>query len=97
MGIYIQKFSDYLSEEKGASYNTKISYERDLRMLSDYLVEQGIEKLSDISETALNSYVLYLERMGKAPSTVSRYIASFKGFFEYCKKNGIVAEDLRNG
>lgn len=93
MDAYIQKFVDYLSEEKEASYNTRISYERDLRILSDYMGNQGIEKPADVSETMLNSYVLYLEKLGKAPATVSRYIASFKGFFEYCRKKEIISED----
>lgn len=93
MEEHIQEFGNYLSVEKGASYNTRISYERDLRMLSDYMGQQDLRKPSDVSETALNSYILYLERTGKAPSTVSRYIASFKGFFEYCRKKGIVSED----
>ena len=37
--------------------------------------------------------MLFLEREGKAASTVSRYIASFKGFFEYCLKQGVIAND----
>jgi integrase/recombinase XerD len=34
-----------------------------------------------------------LEKEGKAASTVSRYIASFKGFFEYCQKKGVITSD----
>ena len=93
MEANIQKFISYLSEEKDASYNTQISYERDLKKLKMYLVQQGISKVSDVNETSLNSYVLFLEREGKAASTVSRYIASFKGFFEYCLKHGVITTD----
>ena len=93
MEANIQKFISYLSEEKDASYNTQISYERDLKKFKMYLVQQGISKVSDVNETSLNSYVLFLEREGKAASTVSRYIASFKGFFEYCLKHGVITTD----
>lgn len=89
----IQAFVSYLSEEKSASYNTQISYERDLKKLKEYLGQQGISKVTDVSETSLNSYVLFLEKEGRAASTVSRYIASFKGFFEYCLKHGVITED----
>ncbi len=89
----IRGFISYLSEERDASYNTKISYERDLKKLKEYLEKQGITNVQDVSETSLNSYILYLEKEGKAASTVSRYIASFKGFFEYCLRRGIIAED----
>ena len=89
----IQAFVSYLSSEKSASYNTQISYERDLKKLKEYLAQQGIFNVKEVSETSLNSYVLFLEKEGKAAATVSRYIASFKGFFEYCLKHGIVTED----
>ena len=89
----IGAFISYLSVEKNASYNTQISYERDLKKLTEYLLMQGVTKVQEVSETSLNSYVLYLEKQGKAASTVSRYIASFKGFFEYCLKHGVITQD----
>lgn len=89
----IQAFVGYLNREKSASHNTQISYERDLKKLKEYLAQQGIFRVQEVSETSLNSYVLFLEKEGKAASTVSRYIASFKGFFEYCLKHGVVAQD----
>jgi len=89
----IRSFISYLSVERDASYNTQISYERDLKKLKEYLEKQGIIRVQDVNETSLNSYVLYLEKEGKAASTVSRYIASFKGFFEYCLRQGIISSD----
>ena len=89
----IKAFISYLGKERSASYNTQISYERDLKKLKEYLGQQGIMDVKEVSETSLNSYVLFLEREGKAASTVSRYIASFKGFFEYCLKQGVIAND----
>lgn len=89
----IKAFISYLGEDKNASYNTQISYERDLKKLKVYLEKQGIIKVQEVSETSLNSYILFLEKEGKAASTVSRYIASFKGFFEYCLKHGVIGQD----
>lgn len=94
---YIRKFTVYLSEKKGASYNTQISYERDLRKFAEYLEGQGITNINDISETNLNSYILYLEGCGKAPATVSRCIASLKCFFEYCRKQEMISADPAEG
>lgn len=89
----IQAFVCYLGAEKNASYNTQISYERDLKKLKSYLQLQGIENIREVSETSLNSYVLFLEKEGKAASTISRSIASLKGFFEYCQKHGTIERD----
>ena len=85
----IREFVTYIVKERGASYNTQISYERDLKKLRIYLEDQGVQKVPEVSETTLNSYILLLEREGKAAATVSRYIASCKGFFEYCQKKGM--------
>lgn len=89
----IRGYIDYLGNHRDASYNTMISYERDLRKLTDFLEKQGIHHVSEVNETTLNSYILFLEREGKAPSTISRYIASLKGFFEYCQKQGKIEKD----
>lgn len=89
MELNIQAFIGYL-EKRNASYNTKISYERDLKKLNEYLENQGIQSISDVTETTLNSYILFLEKEGKAASTVSRYIASVKAYFEYCVKQDLL-------
>lgn len=79
----IKDFITYLEEEKGASRNTVMSYQRDLGKLGVYLEEQGITEASKVTETMLNSYVLLLEGSGSAPASVSRNIASIKAFFNY--------------
>lgn len=83
----IQNFISYLHNTKKTSGNTEVSYERDLRKMMRYLEgEQHITKLSQITETNLNSYMLYLENRHFAPSTVSRSVASMRAFFQYLVK-----------
>lgn len=83
----IQKFIVYLHNTKKTSGNTELSYERDLRKMMFYFEkEQHIQNLSQITETNLNSYMLYLERNHFAPSTVSRSVASMRAFFQYLVK-----------
>ena len=90
----IEAFIRYLKEVRHASENTTDSYERDLRKLEHYLSEQGISQVTQITATNLNLYILYLEKEGKKPSTISRCIASMKAFFQYLLKQGILKEDL---
>ncbi|MGN0334546.1 MAG: site-specific tyrosine recombinase XerD [Lachnospiraceae bacterium] len=93
----IGAFIAYLRDERGASVNTQVSYQRDLKQLREYLFAQGITNIEDVNETSLNSYILYLEKEGKAPSTVSRGIASAKGFFDYCyKRRDIMTDPAEN-
>lgn len=93
----IQRFIEYMRNVRKISKNTELSYERDLRKMSEYLRGQGITNVSDVTATSLNSYILYLEKEGRKPSTISRSIASMKAFFNYLLKESYVKEDVTAG
>lgn len=93
MKAEIVKFVEYLKEEKGASENTRVSYRRDLMQMAAYLEITGIAEPAKVTKTMLNSYVLYLEKEGKASTTVSRTLASMKAFFNYEFKQGVIKKD----
>lgn len=79
----IQNFIQYLHNEKQTSANTEVSYARDLKKMQQYLSAQGISDVQGVTETVLNSYVLFLEKEGRKPATISRSIASMKAFYHY--------------
>lgn len=95
----IQKFIMYLKEIRKTSENTVLSYERDLKKFDRYCKGQGILSVNQITATGMNSYILYLEKQGLKPATVSRGIASLKAFFHFLQKEGYVdknvAEELK--
>lgn len=89
----IQDFINYLHNVKKTSHNTEVSYERDLRKAAAYFEKQGVTKAAQLSETNLNSYMLYLEREKFAPSTVSRSVAALRMFCQYLVKEHRINED----
>ncbi len=89
----ISSFVEYLREVKKTSKNTEISYQRDLHQMCAYLEGLGIKEVSKVTRTSLNSYVLYLEREGKATTTISRVLASIKAFFHYELSMGNIKRD----
>ena len=93
----IKHFIEYLQQEKNASKNTQVSYERDLMRMAEYMEETGIMEPGKVTKTALNSYTLSLEKEGKAAATVSRNLASIKAFFHFEFKNGVIKKDLAEG
>lgn len=90
----LSDFIQYLKDVKHTSDNTAVSYERDLKKLDGYLSAQGITQADQITATCLNSYILFLEKEGKKPSTISRSVAAMKAFFQYLKKQNLIKEDL---
>ena len=93
MEQYIQDFITYLRNIKGASLNTLQAYHHDLKKLQGFLETQELDKITNLNETGLNSFILFLEKEGLSPSSVSRNIASIKAFTLYLLKKGILKED----
>lgn len=87
----ISKFIEYIHTEKNSTENTEVSYKRDLIKMSEYLKQNDITNLADVTREVLESYVDYMEEQGKASSTISRTIASMKNFFHYAERQGWVA------
>lgn len=90
----IEAFIAYLHNVKKKSDNTRMSYRRDLYKLKAFMEELGVKDVRDISQTNLNSYVLYLEKNGFAPATISRNIASVKAFYHFLFREHMVEEDV---
>lgn len=85
-------YEAYLNQEKHASANTLSSYLRDIRQLGEYLsAHAGTYDSAD--EAILRDYVAWLKSEGKSVATVSRAIASIKGFYTYLTERGIVTRN----
>lgn len=93
MEAVIHDFIQYLHEERHTSSNTEISYQRDIEKLERYIREQRISALQRVNATDLNSYMLYMEKKGSAPSSISRNIASIKAFYAFLFRKGEIEED----
>ncbi len=90
----IDSFISYLHNVKRVSNNTEMSYKRDLNKFALYMSTQGVTDVSKITETMLNSYILYLEDNKFSAATVSRNIACLKSFYHFLFKEAVVAKDI---
>lgn len=79
----LNEFSNYLVSDKKVSANTLQSYIRDVRQYMDYLESIGIPNCADVTPTTYLNYMTYLQKIGKAPTSVSRVIASTRSFYRY--------------
>ena len=89
----INSFITYLQEVKHTAKNTEVSYHRDLIQMAGFMEKMGITQVEKVTQTSLNSYILYLEKEGKAASTISRELASIKAFFNYLFKERKINRD----
>lgn len=89
----IEEFILKLHSEKNTSSNTEVSYKRDLKKLFTYLEDNQIVNLKKVSAETLESYISSLSAIGRAPTTISRSIASMKAFFGFLCDEGYLEEN----
>ncbi len=91
----ITSFISYLHNIKRTSYNTEMSYQRDLTKLRIYMeVTAQSPAVNEITEENLKKYIAYMERKRFKAATISRNIASIKAFYHYLLKEGLVTTDI---
>lgn len=89
----IDGFVIYLTDVKKSSANTVMSYQRDLVKFNKFAKSQGVTDILKITQTNLNSYMLYMEKEQFATSTISRNIAALKAFYGYLYREGQINEN----
>ncbi|NLK98249.1 MAG: site-specific integrase, partial [Epulopiscium sp.] len=90
----VEKYAGYLRDVKGASENTILSYQRDLRHFVSFLQDSGVKKIQKVKRTNITAYLLNLQKSGRSTSTISRNIASIRSFFQFLQKTNLIQEDL---
>lgn len=86
-------YLDYIKTEKKLKNNTLEAYIRDIDQFKEYLNKNNIVDIRDTNKTLIITYLMNLQKMGKATSTISRNLASIRCFFQYLLNNSMVEDD----
>ena len=84
---YISEYLEYLEVEKGLSKNTIDAYNRDLVAFIDFCDLRGLSEIVQITRADLSAFVLKLREAKYSPSSVTRKVASLRGFFRWFCSN----------
>lgn len=90
---YREGFVRYLDEEKHLTVNTLLSYRRDIDRYIEYLRERKIAGIEKTNKTIVLTYLLMLQKQGRANSTISRNLASLRSFYGYLNRRGLIKND----
>ena len=93
MKILINEYLRFLLYQKGYAENTISSYREDLKKFNEYFDNKGMN-LSDIDRDDVMDYLIYLRIEDRSPATISRHLASLKGFFRYLTYMKRVKKDV---
>jgi integrase/recombinase XerD len=82
----------YALQKKQVSKNTLDAYVRDISKFCDFIKNRD-ENIKDIEVVSVMAYVQYLQKEGKAVSSIIRNIVSLRSFYKYLMLKGVVDEN----
>ncbi|MDZ7760598.1 MAG: site-specific tyrosine recombinase/integron integrase [Desulfovermiculus sp.] len=89
----------YLQTQKGLSVPTIQAYANDLRRFDAFLRsrQQNLDHPARINRSLLQAFIADMHRTNTAKSSISRKLSCLRGFFRYCRKQGIIDADPSGG
>lgn len=88
----VSRFLDAVWMERGLSPNTLAAYRADLTALSRWLAERGIPMMRT-TRADLQDFIAWRVHAGARPRSTARQLSSFRRFFRYLVREGVVRED----
>ena len=92
-GFSLERFSDFLTLEQGASTETIAGYARDVERLARFARTKGLAAPLDVTSRTLRDFVYHLKDLGLAPSSIRRNISAVRTYFRFLLSDGVVTRD----
>ncbi|MBW2544327.1 MAG: tyrosine recombinase XerC [Deltaproteobacteria bacterium] len=86
----VRDFGIHIEIEKNLSYHTRRNYLSDLRQFREFLLENGVDRPSDVDQMVIRAFLASLYRGKIKKVTVSRKVASLRAFFKFLLREGKV-------
>ena len=67
LSSHLDRYFDFLRTIRNLSHNTVTSYERDLKKLENFLINNKISNLSEVTEEIGLAWLSYLFQIGNKP------------------------------
>ena len=93
MEKYVEGFVMFMIGSGSKSRNTILSYKRDILKYIDFLKASGTVDIASTNRAGVLAYLVSLQQQGKAPSTISRTLASLRSFYMYVIDSGVEMKD----
>ncbi len=93
----LEEFLNYLTNEKGYSENTIVSYRDDIIQFTDFIKSEKIARdlLSIRNSKTCQNYISYMSRhMNLKPTSIHRHLSSLSTFYDFLVKEELVKENF---
>ena len=79
----VSEYIEFLEIERGLAQNTLEAYRRDLYQFFNFAFSHNLQEISQIKRNHINLFFKELRDKKISPTSISRKIASIKGFFNW--------------
>ncbi len=94
--VWIDRFLQHLSVEKGLSPNTLEAYSRDLRNYLAFVNDTGLSSIRHQSQGHIIEFLKSMHSQGLAPRSLARILSTLNGFFKFLlRENQISASPMQ--
>ncbi len=86
----LARYVDHLRGERNLSPYTVRNYRSDVNEFLGFVKERGIETPDRVDRNTLRAYLAWLERQGRARTSVARKTAEVRSFFRFLVREGVI-------
>lgn len=84
------KYVDHLRGERNLSPYTVRNYRDDVWEFLCFVRDRGIKEVDSVDRNTIRSYLAWLEKRGRARSSIARKMAEVRSFFRFLLREGVV-------
>jgi len=87
----IDKFLEYIQQEKRYSPNTITSYRKDLEDFLSFLMgREGLEELQKAEKKMVRNFIVFLSEKGLTKRSINRKISTLKSFYAFLQRISLI-------
>ena len=87
----IDKFLEYIQQEKRYSPNTITSYRKDLEDFLSFLMDrEGLEELQKAEKKIVRNFIVFLSEKGLTKRSINRKISTLKSFYAFLQRISLI-------
>lgn len=88
----IDKFLEYIQQEKRYSPNTITSYRKDLEDFLSFLMDrEGMEELQKTEKKMVRNFIVFLGKKGLTKRSINRKISTLKSFYAFLQRISLIS------
>jgi integrase/recombinase XerD len=89
----IERFTDFLTLEKGSSPRTREAYARDVARFAAFALTRRVNTPAAVTARVLREFMYHLKDLGLSPASIRRNVSAVRSYFRFLVGDGHLSRD----